>query len=158
MHCCVSKPSRGPNHSSVGESFSCSTTLFPDTRSCHRAGSTPSFPYRPKDRERSHGQCHKISLHLWPKNGAESEMWLSLCNSVTLSFRFFRILKLYFQASGPRLFMWSQTFGSHMVLNDYHIHTQIYMKIHEKTWHMLYMQYWSYLLDIQYTTVYGQKH
>lgn len=41
---CVSKPSRGPSHSRVGEDSSCSPRGLPLYRSCQRAGNSPSLP------------------------------------------------------------------------------------------------------------------
>lgn len=60
---CVSKPSRGPNHSRVGKDSSCSTRGLPLYRSCQRAGSSPSLPYRPRNIHKHQLQQHQSTKY-----------------------------------------------------------------------------------------------
>lgn len=58
---CVSTPNRGPSHSRVGEDSSCSTSGLPLYRSCQRAGSSPSLPYRPGSK--TYAAAEMTSIH-----------------------------------------------------------------------------------------------
>lgn len=60
---CVSRPRWGPSHSRMGEDSSCSPRGLPLYRSCRRAGSSPSLPYRPRNRYKHRLQQHQLASH-----------------------------------------------------------------------------------------------